>query len=103
MSYCNNVKSGSTSVKATTNVMTGDRGYINTNTYVALTKDDLDLMINYINASNNDGLNEMILTGKVSTVKSGTEVNVVDRTFASLNVSYSGGSGWLPKEFVSKK
>lgn len=102
LTFCNN-NTSSTKTTTSKTVTTGDRAYINTNAYAASTKDNLDLMLNYINAENDNGLNEMILTGKVFTVKKGTEVNIVERTFATVQVSYSGGSGWLPYEFVTKK
>ncbi|WP_272034457.1 hypothetical protein [Paenibacillus sp. JJ-100] len=103
LTFCNSNTSSSTSTATSKTVTTGDRAYINTNAYAASTKENLDLMLNYMNAKNDSGLNEMILTGKVFTVEKGTEVNVVKRTFATVQVSYSGGSGWLPYEFVTKK
>ncbi len=104
LTFCDNNKSNS-SITATSSssVKTGDRGYINTDTYAALTNGDLDLMLNYINARNNNGLNEMIQAGQVSPVSQGTAVNIVERKLSTVKVSYSGGSGWVPHEFVSKK
>ncbi|MBP2243869.1 hypothetical protein [Paenibacillus xylanexedens] len=61
------------------------------------------MMLNYMNARNNKGLNEMILAGQVSPVSQGTAVNIVERKLATVKVSYSGGSGWVAYEFVSKK
>lgn len=103
LTFCSNSSSTSRSTTTSKTVTTGDRAYINTNAYAASTKENLDLMLNYMNSKNESGLNEMILTGKVFAVNKGTEVNIVERTFATVQVSYSGGSGWLPYEFVTKK
>ncbi|WP_429351575.1 hypothetical protein [Paenibacillus sp. 4624] len=103
LTFCNSNTSSSKTTTSTKTVTAGDRAYINANSYAASTKDNLDLMLNYMDAKNESGLNEMILTGKVFAVNKGTEVNIVERTFATVQVSYSGGTGWLPYELVTKK
>lgn len=106
LTFCDNNKSTSNTISTATstkNVLTGDRGYINQSTYVGLTKDDLELTIKYYIANNDNGLNELIVSGKVYKVKSGTEVNIVDSSLTNLKVSFPGGSGWVPREYVSKE
>lgn len=107
VTFCNNLGKRSDSSPETTTtskfVASGDRGYINVNTYAALTKDDFDLMIDYMNAKNEDGLAEMMVAGKVFSIKKDTEVNVVDKGLAKVKVSYTDGSGWVPIEYVTKK
>lgn len=106
LTFCDNNKSAS-NIKATStstkNVLTGDRGYINQSTYVGLTKDDLELVIKYYIANNDNGLNELIDSGKVYKVEYGTEVNIMGSSLTNLKVSFPGGSGWVPREYVSKE
>lgn len=108
--FCSNIgknsnsNSKSSSTKSSTNyVAAGDRGYINGNTYAAITREDLSLLINYMNADNNDGITEMLVTGKIFNIKKGTEVNVTNKKFAVVEFSSSSGKGWVPIEYVTKK
>jgi hypothetical protein len=87
---------------ANTYVHAGDRGYINVDTYAAVTKKDMDLLTSYFNAKNYDGISEMIQEGKVFEVEKGTAVNVIDRTLTAAQVKSGTLSGWVPVEFVSK-
>lgn len=105
VSFCSSTGSkGSSDAKPKqTSVHTGDRGYLNVKSYVAATKKDLDLMLDFINAKNNNGLTEMLLSGKIFILEKNTEVNVIDSGFAILKISSSNGTGWVPVEFVSKK
>ena len=68
LTFCDNNKNSSnptSTATSTKNVLTGDRGYINQSTYVGLTKDDLELVIKYYIANNENGINELIDSGKV--------------------------------------
>lgn len=105
VSFCssNGTKGSSDSKPKQASVQTGDRGYLNVKSYVALTKKDLNLMLDYINAKNDNGLTEMLLSGRIFILEKNTEVNVVDRGFATVKISSSDGAGWVPVEFVSKK
>jgi hypothetical protein len=107
-SFCSNLgNSSSTDSKSSTYtakyVATGDRGYINASTYAGVTKDDLDLLISYMNADNNDGITELLFEGKIFSIKEGTEVNVTNKKFAVVEFSSTTGKGWVPIELVSKK
>lgn len=83
-------------------LVSGDRGYINNDVFVATTEENFDLMFDFITAKNNNGLNEMLLNGQIFSLTKGTSVNVLDSGFTKMKISSPSGSGWVPVEFVSK-
>jgi hypothetical protein len=86
----------------------GDEGYLHsssTNVIVPITQTDLDRAIQLGVANDDIGIAEMVARGRALIVDQNTKVKVIQTTTATAEVriltgSFTGRSGWVPKEFI---
>ncbi len=88
-----------------TTPISGENARITEEMPVAVTKEALDEMINYINADNKEALARMALRGEFFKVNKNERVAVVDSGFLSseIEVIATGQRGFVPNEFLVKE
>lgn len=85
--------------------ISGENAKITEDMPVAVSKESLDEMINYINANNKEALGRMALRGEFFKVNKGDRVTVVKSGFLSSEVEVieTGQRGFVPNEFIIKE
>lgn len=85
--------------------VTGSEGTLSTDCFVCATKADLERVKELSVANDAEGLQQMVLQGRVLVAAPGTRIRVLDtslfaREVRILSGPQSGGSGWVDSEFV---
>lgn len=73
--------------------------------FVAADEKAFQKLLDAINAKDEYGVSDLLLTGQVFSVKDGTQVLVIDETLYETQIRilegpYAGKSGWVPHEWV---
>jgi hypothetical protein len=73
--------------------------------FVAADEKAFQELLDAINAKDDYGVSELLLTGRVFSVKDGTQVLVIDAALHKMQIRilegpYAGKSGWVPDEWV---
>lgn len=92
---------------ATIRLRVGEEGHINGDVFAAVDDPSWDAMWKAINARDQAGLAELMMRGKVFTMKPGTRVLVLENAFASVKVRALDGpsvgkAGWIPYEYLNR-
>lgn len=79
----------------------GQNIILSKNTPVCSSKDNLDKMLSFINANNNEAVNNMILKGQATILSKGTQVNVIDSGILVTEIETLSGESWFaPREVI---
>ncbi|KOF57467.1 hypothetical protein AGR56_13875 [Clostridium sp. DMHC 10] len=85
----------------------GDTVTLKESAYICISKDDEDDMLKYMNAKDEDSINQMIADGKILNVSEGETLKIEDFSGASADVKiasgdYNGDEGYIPSDTLNK-
>lgn len=83
------------------NLRSGQSIVLNKNILVCSSKDNLDKMLSFMSAKNEDGQNQMLLNGQATILSKGTKVNVIDAGIAVTKIETLNSETWFaPREMI---